>query len=116
MVIHVGIIGVGNVFPAYLNTLRKQRKVRIVGIADNVPAVAQARAAEFGLTAMRVDELLGSKAQIILNITPPLAHHAVGLAVLNAGKHFFTEKPLAATFAQGQELVALAAAKKLRLG
>ena len=38
MVIQVGIIGAGNVSSAYLNTLRKQRKVRIVGIADMQPA------------------------------------------------------------------------------
>jgi predicted dehydrogenase len=116
MVIRIGIIGTGNIFPAYLNTLRKQRKVRIVGIADMQPALAQARAEEFGLTAMSVDELLASPAQTVLNITPPQAHHSVGMAVLNAGKHLFNEKPLAATFAQGQELVALAAAKNLRLG
>src|SRR5258706_4903757 len=116
MVIKIGIIGGGNIFPASLTTLRKQRKVRIVGMAAGQPAVAQARATEFGLTAMSVDELLAGPAQIVLNITPPLAHHAVGIAVLNAGKHLFSEKPLAATFAQGQELVALAAARKLRLG
>ena len=116
MVIRIGIIGTGNIFPAYLNTFRKQRKVRIVGIADMQPAVAQARAEEFGLTAMSVEELLASPAQTVLNITPPQAHHPVGMAVLNAGKHLFNEKPLAATFAQGQELVALAAAKNLRLG
>jgi predicted dehydrogenase len=116
MVIRIGIIGTGNIFPAYLNTLRKQRRVRIVGIADAQPAVAQARAAEFGLTAMTVDELLASPAQIVLNITPPAAHHEIGMAVLNAGKHLFNEKPLAATFAQGRELVALAAERNLRLG
>src|SRR5882672_587348 len=67
MVIRIGIIGVGNIFPAYLNTLRKQRKVRIVGIADAQPAVAEARAVEFALKAMRVDELLAGPAQIVLN-------------------------------------------------
>ena len=116
MVIQIGIIGAGNIFPAYLNTLRKQRKVRIVGIADGNPAAAQARATEFGLTALSVDQLLAGPASVVLNITPPQAHHEVGMAVLNAGKHLFTEKPLAATFAQGQELVALAAKKQLRLG
>jgi predicted dehydrogenase len=116
MVIQIGIIGAGNIFPAYLNTLRKQRKVKIVGIADGNPAAAQARATEFGLTAVSVDELLAGPASVVLNITPPQAHHEVGMAVLNAGKHLFTEKPLAATFAQGQALEALAASKQLRLG
>jgi predicted dehydrogenase len=116
MVIQIGIIGVGNIFPAYLRTLRAQRKLRIVGVADAQPTVAQARAIEFGLQAMSIDALLASPASVILNITPPLAHHPVGLAVLNAGKHLFSEKPLAATFAQGKELVALAAANGLLLG
>lgn len=116
MVTSIGIIGAGNIFPAYLRTLRRQRRLRIVGIADGNPAVAQARAAESGLAALPIAELLAGPASVILNLTPPLAHHAVGLAVLNAGKHLFSEKPLAATFVQGRELVALAAAKGLRLG
>lgn len=116
MSITLGIIGVGNIFPAYLRTLKRSRLFKIVGIADVVAAAAKARATEFNLQAMTVEKLLASEAEIILNLTPPLAHYATGLQVLNAGKHFFTEKPLAASFAQGKELVALAKRKKLRIG
>ncbi len=116
MTIALGIIGTGNIFPAYLKTLKRSRQFRIVGIADAVPAAAKARAAEFGLQAMTVEQLLSSEAEIILNLTPPQSHHVVGMQVLHAGKHFFTEKPLAASFAQGKELVALAKRKKLRIG
>ncbi len=116
MAIALGIIGAGNIFPAYLRTLKRSRLFRIVGVADAVPAAAQKRAEEFGLPAMTIEELLASDASLVLNLTPPQAHHATGLQVLNAGKHFFTEKPLAATFAQGKELVALAKRKKLRIG
>jgi predicted dehydrogenase len=116
MTLALGIIGAGNIFPAYLRTLKRSRQLRIVGLADAQPAAAQARAAEFGLQAMTIDALLASDADIILNLTPPLAHHTVGMQVLAAGKHFFTEKPLAATFAQGKELAALAQRKKLCIG
>ena len=116
MSISIGIVGVGNIFPAYLKTLRRCRQVRIVGIADGQPKVARARAEEFGLQAMSLPQLLASEAQIVLNLTPPLAHHEMGLQVLQAGKHFFTEKPLAASFAQGKALVALARRKQLRIG
>ncbi|WP_295957056.1 Gfo/Idh/MocA family oxidoreductase [Rhodoferax sp.] len=116
MAIALGIIGAGNIFPAYLRTLKRSRLFRIVGVADAVPAAAQKRAEEFGLPFMTVEQLLASDASIVLNLTPPQAHHTTGLQVLNAGKHFFTEKPLAATFAQGKELVALAKRKKLRIG
>jgi len=116
MTLALGIIGAGNIFPAYLHNLKRARGLRLVGLADADTAAARVRAAEAGLPAMTVDELLRSDADVVLNLTPPLAHHAVGLAALNAGKHFFTEKPLAASFAQGQELVALAQAKGVRLG
>jgi predicted dehydrogenase len=116
MTLTLGIIGTGNIFPAYLRTLKRSRQLRIVGLADAKPAAAKARAAEFGLPAMSIAALLGGEADVILNLTPPQAHHEVGLKVLAAGKHFFTEKPLAATFAQGRELVALAQRKKLRIG
>ncbi len=112
----IGIVGTGNIFPAYLNTLRRSRRLRIVGVADGDIAVARGRAAESGLVAMELDELLASEARLVLNLTPPLAHHAVGLRVLQSGRHLYTEKPLAATFAQGQELVALAAERGLRIG
>lgn len=117
MTLALGIVGVGNIFPAYLRTLQRSRQFRIVGVADaGTGASAQQRAQEFGLQAMSLDALLESEADLILSLTPPLAHHAIGLRVLQAGKHFYTEKPLAATFAQGQELVALAAQQQLRLG
>ena len=112
----IGIIGCGNIFPAYLKTLSRCRRVHIVAIADANAELAASRATEHGLTALSIDDLLASEAQIILNLTPPQAHHAVGLRVLNAGKHFFTEKPLAASFEQGLELVELAHAKGLRVG
>lgn len=116
MKIRLGIIGTGNIFPAYWRTLKRSRLFDIVGIAGAQPDSTQARAAECGVQAMSVAELLSSDAEIILNLTPPLAHHAVGLAVLQAGKHLFAEKPLAASLAQGRELLALARRKQLRIG
>ena len=116
MTLRLGIVGAGNILPAYLRTLERCRQLRIVGLADAKAAAAKARAAEFGLRAMSVERLLASDADIILNLTPPLAHHEIGVRALRAGKHFFTEKPLAATFAQGKELVALARRNKLRVG
>lgn len=43
-------------------------------------------------------------------------HHTgpVGLDILNAGKHLFTEKPMAATYDQGQRLVSAATERDLR--
>lgn len=116
MTFALGIVGTGNIFPAYLRTLQRSKLFRITGVADSGSGSAKVRAEEFGLTSMSLDALLASDASIILCLTPPLSHHSIGMRVLQAGKHFFTEKPLAATFTQGQELVTLAAQKGLRLG
>jgi predicted dehydrogenase len=112
----LGIVGLGNILPAYLRTLQRSRQFRIVGAVGSSPASTAVRAQALGLQPMSLQALLDSDAEVILSLTPPSAHHAVGMQALLAGKHFYTEKPLAATFAHGQELVALAARQGLRLG
>ena len=48
--------------------------------------------------------------------TPVATHHPLAKAALEAGKHVLVEKPLATTAVHAEELVALAAARKLVLG
>ena len=56
-----------------------------------------------------VDELLtDGRVEIVVNLTPVSAHHAVTKAALLAGKHVYSEKPFASTLPDGEELVALA--------
>ena len=43
----IGIIGCGNIFPAYLKTLQRCRRVRIVAIADANADLAASRAAAY---------------------------------------------------------------------
>ncbi|MCV2369629.1 Gfo/Idh/MocA family protein [Roseateles oligotrophus] len=112
----VAIIGAGDIFPAYAKGLAQFGNLRLIGVADAKPEAAQSRAAEFDLPLMSLDQLLGSEAEIIINLTPPLAHRAVGEAVLKAGKHLYTEKPLAGSFADGAALMEKAAALGLRIG
>jgi predicted dehydrogenase len=55
-------------------------------------------------------------ADLIVNLTVLPAHYDVTKRALEAGKHVFSEKPLAASSAQAQELVALARDRGVRLG
>ncbi len=112
----VAIIGAGDIFPAYAAGLAQFGTLRLVGVADARPEAAAAQAQALGLPALSVDELLAGEAQIVINLTPPQAHRAVGEAVLKAGKHLYTEKPLAGSFADGAELMELATALGLRIG
>ena len=45
---------------------------------------------------------------IVVNVTPPAAHHAVALAALEHGAHVLTEKPLATSMAEAHEMIAAA--------
>lgn len=111
----IAIIGCGDIFPAYVQGLRHFPELDLIAIADARIELAQARAKEFNLPGMNVTDLLASQAQIIINLTPPAAHHAVCMQILQAGKHVYTEKPLAATFSQAQELMAYAKQHHLRV-
>lgn len=115
--VRVGIIGCGNISDAYIRGTAGSRLVRVAACADLRPAAAEAKAREYGLTAVPVERLLEDPAiEMVLNLTIPSAHAAVSAEILRAGKHVYSEKPLAATFAEGRALVDLAAANALRIG
>ena len=113
----VGIIGAGNISPAYIKAMRGFAILDIRGIADMRPEAAAARAAEFGLAATSIEGLLADpEVAIIVNLTIPRAHVEVGLRALDAGKHVHGEKPLGVTFTEGKRLLDAARAKGLRVG
>jgi len=113
----VGVIGCGNISTAYLTAARTFPILDIVALADARPEAARARAAEFGLRAVSVEDLLADPdVEIVLNLTVPRAHVEVDLAALAAGKHVYSEKPLGVSLAEGRRLAAAAGAKGLRLG
>ena len=113
----IGIVGLGNISAAYLKASTNFPILDIRAVADMNPAAAKARADEFGLKAVGLDELFADPSiDIILNLTIPKAHVEVGLRAIDAGKHVYSEKPLGIVFSEGQILVAAAKAKGLRVG
>src|SRR5687767_12393073 len=113
----VGIIGAGNISSQYLKAMAAFPVLDIRGIADMKPEVAEKKAAEFGVKAVTVDALLADPAiDIVVNLTIPRAHVAVGLRAIAAGKHVYSEKPIGVTFAEGKTLVAAARRKGVRVG
>lgn len=115
--VNVGIVGCGNIFPAYMKGCRAFHILDVVACADLNPDFAQQRAQEFGIRALPVDALVTAPdIQIVVNLTPPKAHVEVNLAAIAAGKHVHTEKPLAVTREDGQKTLAAAKERGVRVG
>lgn len=113
----IGIIGCGNIAMTYMRNAALFQNVRLVACADMVPEAAVRRAQEHGIRAESVDALLANpEVGLVLNLTIPAAHFDVSLSALSAGKHVFTEKPLATSAASGRRLVEEAASRGLLLG
>jgi predicted dehydrogenase len=92
----IGIIGCGNISTAYFKLAPMFRGLEVRACADLNPAAAEVRAGEFGVRAQTAEELLANpEIDVIINLTIPDAHFGVSLAALEAGKHVYSEKPLA---------------------
>ncbi|GEP47629.1 Gfo/Idh/MocA family oxidoreductase [Microbacterium saccharophilum] len=116
--VRVGLVGCGNVSGQYLLNLDAPAVLDVVACADAQPARADATARAFGIPrAVAVDQLLADDdIDLVLNLTNPAGHAEVSLAAIAAGKHVYTEKPLAGSLAEADEVLAAAAARGLRVG
>lgn len=114
----VGIMGCGDISAAYLERADQLPEIEICAVADLDSARARARAEAFQVPRVLAPEALVTDAeiQVVLNLTPPAAHGAVSLAALRAGKHVYSEKPLALDRAAGREILREATARHLAVG
>ena len=117
--VSAAIVGCGRIFPVYARGLaRFPERVRISWCTDVIPERAQGgaaltKAAYFG---RNEDMLADPSVALVINLTPPTEHARVIHSALDAGKHVFTEKPLATTTAEAAPLVTLARERGLALG
>ncbi|HEX3208324.1 MAG TPA: Gfo/Idh/MocA family oxidoreductase [Geminicoccaceae bacterium] len=115
--VKLGIVGCGVISDAYLKGASRSRLVAVKSCTDLVPEAAAAKAAAHGILAVGIEAMLADpEVEIVLNLTVPLAHAEVSLRAVEAGKHVYSEKPIATTFSEGRELTAAARAKGVRLG
>jgi len=113
----VGVVGCGIIATRYVEDSVAFDNWRPVACADLDEALTERFAADHGLRPLSVDALIADPGvELVLNLTPPNAHAPVIRAALAAGKHVYTEKPLAATAPEGRQLLAEAERRGLRLG
>ena len=108
-VFKVGLIGCGHIAETYFRGHQYFNNFKIVACADINPKAAEKCAKLYNIKHTTVNEILKDQnIEVILNLTIPQSHYSVSKRVLNAGKHVYSEKPLATYFEKGKELVSLA--------
>lgn len=114
----VGIIGAGNISDQYLTQLTTFPDVRVLAVADVIEERAKAQAEKYGVPrAGGVDVVLGDpEIDIVVNLTIPAVHVEVSEAIIAAGKHVWTEKPIGVSREESRRLLEKADAAGLRVG
>lgn len=114
----VGIIGAGNISDQYLTHLSSFPDVRVIAIGDLLEDRAKAQASTYGVPrAGGIDLVLNDPdVDIVVNLTIPAVHVEVSLAIIAAGKHVWTEKPIGIDREESQRLLTAADAAGLRVG
>ncbi len=96
--IGMGIIGPGFIAPHHIDAVRRLGFVNVIGIAGSSAASAQQKASAYGVDRSYGDyrELIADPdISVIHNTTPSYLHFSINLAILEAGKHVISDKPLA---------------------
>lgn len=116
--VRVGVIGCGSVSNAYLPVLTACRHAEVVSLCDIKPERARRQAERFKITHHypHLDAMLaGEPFEFLVDLTDMQQHEGINRRALEAGKHVWSEKPIANTLAAGQDLLKLARSKSLRL-
>lgn len=117
--LRVAIIGCGSVSNRYIPHLQTSSLIQIVSLCDRKydRAVAQNKQYNVGAaTYPHIDALLkGVPFDMMINLTDMQEHGKLNRQALQAGRHVWSEKPMANTYAEGKALFDLAAQKRLRI-
>ncbi len=115
--LRVALVGCVNISAQYLDSLPRLSNLRLVSVTDAVAAAADRVAAEQGVPARPLEDVLADPAvDVVLNLTPPQLHAPLTIAALQAGKHVYLEKPFAVSAAEATQMLEAAAAADRRIG
>jgi predicted dehydrogenase len=111
--LRVAVVGPGDVATRdYLPEFhRLAGRARLELVCGRSPARAERVAAEFGAARWSTDwhDALDDDIDVVVNLTPAPAHGEINLAAVRAGKHLYTEKPVARDRDEGARIADAAA-------
>jgi predicted dehydrogenase len=113
--IKAGIIGMGFIGVSHIEAIRRIGFAELVAVADVNYELAKKKADECYIPKCyrKVEELLADpEIQVVHNCTPNNLHKEVNEKVIRAGKHIFSEKPLAKSSDQSASMLRLLSENK----
>ena len=116
--IRTGVIGCGSVSESYLPVLATSPFVELVSACDIRPERARRQAERFSIPHHypHVDRMLGGEPfELFVNLTDMQEHERLNRQALEAGRHVWSEKPIANTREAGERLLGLATRRGVRL-
>jgi len=115
----VAVIGCGSVSNRYLPQLLSSSMIEVVSLCDIKYERAVAQNKEYKVNAQtypNIDAMLsGVPFDMMVTLTDMQVHGDLNKKALLAGKHVWSEKPMANTYAAGKALLDLAKSKGLRI-
>lgn len=109
--LRVAVVGVGHLGQHHARILADMRDVSLVGVVDSDKARATDVAAQYGTTAyVQASQVLGLVDAVSIAV-PTAAHVDVALRFVERGIPVMVEKPLAASLAEADRLLAAASAR-----
>lgn len=116
--VRIGLIGCGSVSNMYLPHLSKSPFVELVSTCDIIPERAKQAAEKYKIANhySHIDQLLaGAPFDLLVNLTNMQEHGRLNKQALLAGKHVWSEKPMANSYREGRDLLNLAKQRNLRI-
>jgi predicted dehydrogenase len=106
--VRAGVVGVGALGRHHARVWARQEGTELVGVHDIDAARAAPVAGEFGCPVCPDLETLLAEAQALSVAVPTVDHHTVARHALERGRDVLLEKPMTATLAEADDLVAVA--------
>ncbi|HEU5394757.1 MAG TPA: Gfo/Idh/MocA family oxidoreductase [Candidatus Methylomirabilis sp.] len=105
MALRVGILGAGYMGTTHANILARDQRVKVTALADTETARAEALAPKVGAKAVAsLQALLDAGVEALFITTPNTTHTEPVLTALKAGVHVFSEKPMATSLAEADQI------------
>jgi len=101
----IGLIGCGYLGSRHLKHLCKLDGIEVSAVWDNSLSARDKAVKEFSIPVASSLKDLINKSDAVDIVTPTSTHCKIGLEVVNAGLPIFVEKPICATFIEGERLL-----------